>query len=279
MVTATVLSPTERAALEGLTETSFWRTPWIDPKDFERAMAAYRDGRGLRLVVKAPIERVQAVFARAFKSGRRLLSVSMGSDGRFEEVWRSDAEVIPALPEAPYRGPDPPPVADATPPHDVEAAETAEPLKPLPAIDDPPAPPPPKVEQAVTVAQPFLGCPAPDFADVDKRAAHVLEQFLLADQREDWRRYGGFVSVGFETGHRYMLASRDARLILHQHGGRSLYDLDDKRAFCIHDWDVPAAEELLALHAFLSVPGGERFLRGRPAFHALQVPARLDANR
>jgi hypothetical protein len=43
-----------------------------------------------------------------------------------------------------------------------------------------------------------------------------------------------------------------------------LYDVDDSRSVCTHDWDIPAAEEMLALHIYLQIPGGERFLRSFP---------------
>jgi len=48
------------------------------------------------------------------------------------------------------------------------------------------------------------------------------------------------------------------------HTTRSLFDVDEHMAYCVHDWEVPAAEEMLALHAFLSVPGLESYLRAIP---------------
>ena len=36
------------------------------------------------------------------------------------------------------------------------------------------------------------------------------------------------------------------------------------RAFCVHDWTVPASEEMLALHLFLTMPGREHYLRDIP---------------
>jgi len=112
---------------------------------------------------------------------------------------------------------------------------------------------------AVTVAQPTIGCPAPDFDVAHDRATRVLGAFLTIPQVEDFDRHGRFVSVGCDTGHRYMLTSRRSPDI--KRFERSLFDLDDNLAFCVHDWSVPAPEELLGLHVFLQVPGGEAYLR------------------
>jgi hypothetical protein len=258
MVLSADLSPTEKVAIETLARTgsNSWFRKWLHRRDFEKAMAAYSAGRGLTLEIDAPIEQVQAVLARVLKPGRRLLSVAMTDKG-IEEIWRSDAEVIPSKDATPYRGSDPPKKTEEPA---VEAAE--EPKAELaPPIDDKPAPAPEKAKGATTVAQPVRGCPAPDFANSpDARANRVLEAFLLPEQREDWRRHGAFVTRGMDSGHRYMLTSRDARTPLAQYA-RSVFDLDERQAYCVHDWDVPAAEELLALHAFLSVPGGERYMR------------------
>jgi hypothetical protein len=119
--------------------------------------------------------------------------------------------------------------------------------------------PPPEAKAAVTVALPTIGCPAPDFDVAHDRATRVLGVFLTLPQVEDFDRHGRFVSVGADTGHRYMLTSRRSPDI--ERFERSLFDLDDNLAFCVHDWAVPAPEELLGLHVFLSVPGGEAYLR------------------
>jgi len=113
----------------------------------------------------------------------------------------------------------------------------------------------------VTVAKPVLGCPAPNFAEADLRAREVLFAFLGDGQRADFDRHNAFVTVGSATGHQYVVTSRRARRMLQQHGGRQLYDLDERRAYCVHDDDVPAAEEMLALHVMLQLPWGERYLR------------------
>jgi hypothetical protein len=113
----------------------------------------------------------------------------------------------------------------------------------------------------VTVSKPVLGCPAPDLAAADLRAREVLFAFLGEGQQLDFDRHNAFVSVGAATGHQYMVTSRRARRVLARHGGRQLYDLDEQRAFCVHDDEVPEAEEMLALHVMLQLPWGERYLR------------------
>lgn len=119
--------------------------------------------------------------------------------------------------------------------------------------------PPAKATKAITVAVPTIGCPAPDFDRAYDRATRVLCEFLTPAQTADFERHNRFVSVGQDTGHRYMLTSRSSPDIKRYE--RSLFDLDDNLAFCVHDWSVPAPEELLGLHVFLQVPGGEAYLR------------------
>jgi len=123
-------------------------------------------------------------------------------------------------------------------------------------------PVPAKAKAAVTAAKPTRGCPAPNSDFVKHRATEVLRAFLTPQQCDDFDQYQQFVSVGADTGNRYMVTSRDAPDMLSDYGGRQLYDLDDKQAFCVHyDLTVPAAEEALALHLFLSLPGHEMYLR------------------
>ena len=83
---------------------------------------------------------------------------------------------------------------------------------------------------------------------------------LSPDQLADFARYNRFVSVGADTGHRYMVTSRQCTdgLLSFQ---RTLYDLDEERPLCVHDWSVPAAEEMLALHMMLGLPRWESYLR------------------
>jgi hypothetical protein len=124
------------------------------------------------------------------------------------------------------------------------------------------APVPHEAEKAVTVAKPVRGCPAPNFDLINHRASEVLRAFLNEQQCDDFDRLQRFVSVGADTGHRYMLTSRECPAALKRFGGRQLFDLDQRQSFCVHyDLDVPAPEEILALHVFLSLPGHEMYLR------------------
>ncbi len=112
----------------------------------------------------------------------------------------------------------------------------------------------------VTVAVPRLGCPEPRLSRAEIRARQVLCEFTTPEQQEDFAQCQSFVSPGAGTGHRYMVTSRHARdrLALYR---RQLYDLDERTPYCVHDYMVPAAEEMLALHLLLQVPWGERYLR------------------
>lgn len=117
---------------------------------------------------------------------------------------------------------------------------------------------------AVSVAAPTIGCPMPDFAEVDARATRVLEAFLDPKQVEDYRQHGAFVSVGASTGHKYLVANRTRKNAILRAGGRQLFDLDEQRALCVHDWSCPAPEEALALHLCVSLPGHEQRVRLLP---------------
>jgi hypothetical protein len=131
---------------------------------------------------------------------------------------------------------------------------------------------PAKAEAIATVAKPVRGCPAPNFSFIEQRAGEVLQAFLTPEQAEDFTRLQSFVSQGVDTGHRYMLTSRTAPDRLSRYGGRQLFDLDEQRNFCVHyDDDVPAPEELLALHLFLSLPGHESYLRDLTDGHGIDL--------
>ena len=66
------------------------------------------------------------------------------------------------------------------------------------------------------------------------------------------------VVVGADSGHRYVLTSRQASAErLAKVDGRSVFDLNRGHAVCVHDWVVPAAEELLELKLFLELEGHE----------------------
>lgn len=117
-----------------------------------------------------------------------------------------------------------------------------------------------EVVAGVTVKKPHLGCPEPRLPNAEIRAREVLSVFLTTEQLGDFVNHNAFVSRGAGTGHRYVVTSRHSRgrLAIYR---RQLYDADEKRAYCVHDYEVPAAEEMLALHLFLQFPDGERYLR------------------
>lgn len=118
----------------------------------------------------------------------------------------------------------------------------------------------PEPDKGVTIAKPTLGCPEPRLARAELRAREVLFAFLTPEQQEDFTKRNAFVSVGGASGHRYMVTSRHARDELAV-SRRQLYDLDERRPYCVHDYSVPAAEEMLALHLMLQLPEHEPYLR------------------
>jgi len=118
---------------------------------------------------------------------------------------------------------------------------------------------------AVTVAEPTRGCPIPEFERADVRATRVLRTFLTPQQLADFDRTQSFLCTGADSGHQYVLTSRQApRDRLAKVGGRSVYDATTGVAVCVHDWVVPAAEELLALKLFLELPERETFVNMLP---------------
>jgi len=120
-----------------------------------------------------------------------------------------------------------------------------------------------KAKAAVTVAQPTVGCPRPEFEKAEVRATEVLREFLTPEQLADFDRDQRFIVVGADSGHRYMLISRQSPK-LRDFGGRSVYDVTEGRPVCVHDWLVPASEELLELSLFLSLPAREKYVRSLP---------------
>lgn len=207
---------------------------WATEADFP---AIVESGKG-NVILHASIEKVQSTISGSLKPDRSLLDVVRFEDGRMIEMSRQ-AENAPE--------------PTGTPAVSVATPEDAKP-DPTPAE---------KAPIATTVAIPVRGCPAPDFEKAEMRAFGVLCRFLTPNQEADVRRTGAFVSVGADTGHRYKLTNRHAYQL--KKGGRTLRDLDEKHDYCVHDWEVPAWEELLAIHCCLSVRGRERLLREIPA--------------
>lgn len=241
--------PKERLALGALRKRAlakpFGCSPWVEREaDFLGLDSpAYLEASGgVEIELHAKLEAVRDFLARHLKPDRKLVNAVLFTDG---------AMVESAFTEPPAEG------ASAASEPRVLASSSATATPPTP----PPAKPAPRPAAGTTVAAPVQGCPAPNFSDAELRAADVLSHFLDGQQLEDYRRYNRFVSVGATTGHRYMLTSRFRQMELDKFGGRSLFDLDEDRAYCVHDWEVPAAEELLGLHVFLQLPGKEAYLR------------------
>jgi hypothetical protein len=230
------LTASEEVALIALRKRALEKA-WATAKDFEPvASAQYRTKSGLVITLDAEIDEVAGVLSKALKPHRKLLTAMRFTDGRVEEthaVGEKPTEEKPA--------PEKPAVAAAP-------------------IVVAPVPPP----VAVTVAAPTLGCPMPAFPEADIRASRVLEAFLSPEQTYDYRRGGSFVATGADTGHRYLVANRETEQALRQCSGRQLFDLDEQRALCVHDWDVPPAEEMLAIMLCLELPFRERLIRSLP---------------
>ncbi len=231
------LTPTEVNAMLHLRERAINGTKiigahrWVT--DAESFPAPTSGGSGT-ISLTASVADVQRCLSRALKPGRAVVNAVRFSDGHIYETRGPETARPPGAPGGPFRAVE-------------EPAKDAEPVA------------------GVTIAEPVRGCPAPDFERAEARAAAVLRAFLSPDQIDDFLNSNAFVSTGRDTGHRYMLISRGAPQMLNRFGGRSLYDLDEKRSYCVHDWEVPSAEELLGMYIMLSIAGGERYMRDIPA--------------
>jgi hypothetical protein len=185
-----------------------------------------------KIVVPKRIDKIEDMLSKMMKRDRKLLSAVVFRNGSVEEIHRSENH--------PYRDPAP--------------ASTA--IEKVP-------------KAAVTVAQPTIGCPLPEFERAEVRATRVLREFLSEQQLADFERTQSFLTVGGDTGHQYVLTSRHAPAErLARVGGRSVFDVAAHRSICVHDWVVPAAEELLELKLFLELPGHESYVRGLDAVMA-----------
>jgi hypothetical protein len=193
-------------------------------KKFDAATA----GDAGKVVIDKSVDKVEAYLAKSMKRGRKLLSAVVFKNGRIEEVHRLPTGEVDVKTE-----------------RDADAGGVVESVKDA-------------VKAAVTVAQPTLSCPVPEFDRADVRATRVLREFLTPRQLADFERTQSFLVTGVDSGHRYVLTSRQAPTDrLERVGGRSVYDVDRGMAVCVHDWVVPAAEELLELALFLQLPGHE----------------------
>lgn len=238
------LSGAEAFAIAKLRESSVGATRrWATKDDWAKIpIESFKPGdtRETSLVLRGPIDKIESVLTKALKPDRKTLRVVRISGGAIEEIHDRtfDRELIEK--KHPYR--------------DEETAiavrEETKPEK-KPAI-------------ATTVAQPVRGCPAPDFEKVRQKATRVLKAFLTPSQTSDFEKYQRFVVTGADTGHRYMLTSRNAPDELSRFAGRQVYDLDEERSFCVHDWAIPAEEELLTMALLLQLPGRESWMRDIP---------------
>lgn len=216
--------------------------------------------------IAAPISRISQALAKALKPERTIVSAVKFANGTIEEVTTAsfEDEKSPGNP-----GTDSaielPVTKKAVEPRD--SRDGSAPESSVYSIGGGAAAAP---VVGTSVAAPVRGCVSPEFLKAELKARMVLEHFLGDDQIEDFRRYNRFISVGVDTGHRYMIASRHAG---HEHHAsfRSLYDLDDDRALCVHDWAVPASEEMLGLHVLLQLPGWELYVRQDEHDHELAL--------
>ena len=117
-------------------------------------------GAGLgKIVVPKPVQKVEALLAKSMKRGRKLLSAVVFKNGRIEEIHRTEGGEVAAL----------------------ATVEKSEP------------------KAAVTVAQPALSCPVPEFERANVRATRVLREFLSPQQLEDFERTQSFLVTGADS--------------------------------------------------------------------------------
>ena len=243
MLTLHGLTPEERVAAEKLfaraTQEGVLKKQWATPKEIA-GIDLVSTSKEQKLLLHAPILDVQKILSKALKPKRAQLSVVKISGGVIQEVTEATQGLIEQATEEPSP----------------EQRTTGS--SPSPATTSRPRP-----TVAATVAPPVLGCPEPDFPQADVLATEVLREFLTPDQLLDFQKHQAFVAVGVDTGHRYQLTSRHARSRLAE-VRRLLFDLDENHPLCVHDYDVPASEELLANLLHLQVPGRESYLRYLP---------------
>ncbi len=116
--------------------------------------------------------------------------------------------------------------------------------------------------RGTTVAAPTVGCAVPTLEAAEIKARAVLMAFLDDDQASDFMAHNRFMSAGAATGHRYMVTSRYEKDNVARDVHGQLFDLTDDNPLCVHDYTVPAAEEMLALHLLLQIPEREMYMRG-----------------
>lgn len=249
------LTPREAEALEGLRKKSLhWRRKWATQEDWDRVRTegAFKVGDRTEhhILLKADLQAIAPILNKELNPDRRTLHVMRIGQGKIEEIReekfaapeseveaRQEAVAQDANAQARYAA-EQKKKEEAGAPHRKEAN--------LPAVIPKTAP-----AKAVTVKEPIRGCPPPDFAAITRRATRVLKAFLTPVQISDYEKHQRFIVRGADTGHRYMLTSRNAPDQLACYGSRTVYDMTEGRAYCVHDWDVPAEEELLSLAMLL----------------------------
>ena len=223
------LSSTEKIAVKALIKeaqrTGVTKRAWAS--DSQLARLDLDSTKEQAVTLEAPISKVQKALEKPMKPNRSLLSVVRYKNGAIEQLTEKTTGLLDS--------------------------------------ENPESEPEKKPAAAVTVAQPTLGCPAPDFEKVDLRANAVLRAFLTPQQVADFESDQAFVQRGADTGHTYIITSRNAPDALKRHQSyRSLYDLTERRAYCVHDWTIPAGEEMLTLALFVGTPGNESYVRAIP---------------
>ena len=197
----------------------------------------------LRIDLEAPLTKIAKILTKTLRPERETVHVMRIGQGKIEEIRSEEFDDVARALKPANESPK-------------ESEKTEETALAKTGTDGP--------TKAATVKKPVRGCPAPTFEQVTHRATRVLQAFLTPEQVADFNRYQRFVTVGADTGHQYMLTSRHAPSELEMYGSRCVFDMDTGTPFCVHDWEVPAEEELLTLHCLLSLPGYENWARGIP---------------
>jgi hypothetical protein len=233
-VEVTKLSHAELAALHALKKRSLQggiiRKKWATEKAWDSMPnEAFAAGRAAthHVNLKAPIGKIESFLTRQLRGASDTVSVMITDQGNLYEIKAADKAVDTNV--LPFR-------------REAEGAEE-------------------KAAAATTVRKPAIGCPAPNFEDTLIRATEVLKTFLTPEQIEDYERHQKFITIGGATGRRYLLTSRHA-LSTKYSGARTVYDVDEGRDLCVHDWGIPAPEELLTMHLMLSMPEYEGYIHG-----------------
>lgn len=249
------LNPSEVVAMRELRTASVsMRRKWAKPEDWENIQERdFETGEAAERVITldGSISAVGRFLRKQLRPDRETVSVIRIGDGKIEEMRDQEHDIAEEEAEA---KPDATVAGDAGDPKEDPANEEETALAKTGTDDAAPV-------KAATVKKPTKGCPAPNFEQIKLRATRVLRAFLTPQQVSDFNRNQRFVSVGADTGHRYMLTSRNAPDELQHFGSRCVFDLDENRSYCVHDYDIPAEEELLTLHCLLSLPGYEKWAR------------------